>query len=217
MDEKQITELIERVRQSEKTRKQWQKNYSSKEWKEASKLHNLINGIPLNRGGCVDCVSDLFFQLKRNNFNLIIMKQQSKKFHLPKGTVIQLHGCDIITEHSSDAQMMRLLKIDKGQISKFTTYPENWRELINDSEDVEENLDEAQAEDVDSQDEESSQEETQTEEDEESSEEYKLRKEELLEKTNGELKSFMSANKIEIPNKAKKADLVEAILQTEFE
>lgn len=213
MKEKELDQLIQRVKDSESRRKNWQKEYNSEEWKEANKLHQLINGIPLSRGGCVDCVSDLFFQIKRNNVKIKIMKQEEKKFHLPKGTVIMLHGCQTITEHSTDREMMELLKLSPAQISKFTTYPSDWKELLGKGKEQEEESKEVEEVVEETQEEPSS--DKQEDEEEVSQVDNSEREAELLDFTNGALKEFMIDNDIEIPKKANKANLVEAILKAE--
>jgi hypothetical protein len=198
-----MKELFERVKASQSSLKDWRNVHTSTEWKEASKVNEILNGIPLNRSRNCECIEDLFFQLNRVNINQIIHMKQEQKFNLPKGTVITLHGCQVITENSTDEQMMNLLKLSPAHIVKFTKYPDNWKELVGGKAKPKaaapsDDTPQAPApKDVDDDG------------------GLSDREEELLGMKNQELQDLLIRNNVDLPEKINKRNLVNAVLKAE--
>lgn len=124
-----MEELIKRVKASEATKAVWRKNSNSNEWKEASKLNQILTGMPLNRSAHCECIEDLFFLLKRENVEQKIFEKMEKKFFLKPGKLIQSADMANIGESSSDELMIKALKRSPGLIKHFKTYPDNWKEI----------------------------------------------------------------------------------------
>lgn len=196
-----MEELINRVLKSESTKKVWRKDYNSNEFKEASAVNKLLNDIPLNRSPKCECLEDLFFQLKRINLKQTINTMKNKQFFL-KDVVIMLHGCQPISNKSTDEQMISLLKLSPAHISKFENYPKNWKEIC----EIEEKETEEETPEV---------EEPVIEEIEEETPEDNSRELELYSMKNGELKVILLKLVEELPKPAKKNDLIKAILEAE--
>lgn len=126
----ELEELIERVKSYESTKQIWRTKHYSVEFVEASKLNKLLTGIPLNKALKCECVEDLFFMLKLDNTKQKAMEKANKQFHLQKGKVIQSYNSDIITEHSSDEQLIEALRNNPGLIKFFDKVPDNWEQII---------------------------------------------------------------------------------------
>ena len=125
-----MDELIERVLSYECTKHIWRANPSSIEWIEASKLNKVLTGIPLNKSAKCECIEDLYFMLKMTNSKEKVMEKANKQFHLQKGKVIQSYGNDIISEHSSDEQLIEALRSNPALIKFFEKVPDNWEQII---------------------------------------------------------------------------------------
>jgi hypothetical protein len=126
----ELEELIGRVKSYECTKHLWRTKHDSIEFIEASKLNRLLTGIPLNKALKCECVEDLFFMLKLDNTKQKAMEKANKQFHLQKGKVIQSYGNDIISEHSSDEQLIEALRINPALIKFFDKVPDNWEQII---------------------------------------------------------------------------------------
>lgn len=123
-----MDELIERVKQSEGNKHTWRKDHNSVQWREANKLNKLLTKMPLNRR-CNDCLDDLFFLLKRPSINDKIETEMKRQFQLKKAKLIMQHGCDQLSEHSTDEELISGLKHSPAIIKYFEYYPENWQEI----------------------------------------------------------------------------------------
>lgn len=209
-----MEKLIERVKQSQKTLKTWRNDHTSIEWKEASKLNEILTGIPLNKARGCECVDDLFFLVNRTSINQINNKM-NQKFKVQTGKVIMLHGCTPVTDKATDEQIMNLLKLSPAHIKSLETYPENWREICG--------LDPERS--TSSQDDENSV--VLTEGDAEADlngksrpdnptdKAIEARKNDLLEMKNQELKGKIISMGGEIPKPSSKVNLVDAIIELE--
>lgn len=124
------------VRSFRPTLNEWKNNFNSTEYKEASRLNFALFGIHLNKRKNCDCVNDLMNYISRLDDDKIKQKQiiMESKFRLKKGTLIQLHGLDIMISEANltDAKAITLLKKYPAHISSFEVYPENWVELLED-------------------------------------------------------------------------------------
>ena len=153
----------------------------------------------------------------------------NRKFKLKPGKVIMLHGCTPITDKATDEQLINLLKLSPAHIAHFESYPDDWETLCgkkqhpgsqyeeDSSNDEEEDVDsQDDTSDEDSNDEDNAQEE---EEDDNSNDgddsDNEERKNELLEMSNNDLKEILIEMKQELPKKANKANLVDAIIEAE--
>jgi hypothetical protein len=121
-----MKELLEQVLASEGTKSTWRNDYNSNEWQNANKLNKHFFGISLNQSRGCDCVEDLFFYSKRQQIKLTIMNQ----FKLKKGCVITSFLHPTITEHSTDAEFINVLKVSPATIKFFSEFPENWEEVV---------------------------------------------------------------------------------------
>jgi len=215
-----MKELINSVKKSESTLKAWRNNHNSQEWKDASKVNEFLTGIPLNKARGCECVEDLFFLIKRTNINQVIKIEMSREFTLKPGKVIMLHGCTPITDKATDEQLINLLKLSPAHISQFESYPNNWKEICGMNETQASNYLEDK-ETSSSNDESSNNEDSAQEEEEDNnsndggSPENEERKNKLLEMKNNDLKKILIEMSQELPKKANKSNLVDAILEAE--
>lgn len=122
-----MQELLDKVLESESTKSKWRKDYTSVEWQNASKLNKILFGIHLNQSPNCQCLEDLFMMAKRKGIKSKIMQQ----FKLKKGVVITSFLHATITEHSTDEDVLKALKVSKGIIKYFSVFPDNWEQLAN--------------------------------------------------------------------------------------
>lgn len=131
-----LKQHIKIVRSFKPTLNEWKNKFDSTEYKEASKLNYALFGIHLNKRKNCDCVNDLMNYISRLDNEKIKQKQEimESKFRLKKGTLIQLHGLDIMISEANltDAKAITLLKKYPSHITSFEVYPENWKELLED-------------------------------------------------------------------------------------
>jgi len=114
-----MKELLEQVLASESKKSTWRNNYKSTEWLNANKLNKHFFGMNLNQSKGCQCVEDLFIYAKRQTLKNTIMNQ----FKLKKGTVITSLLHPTITEHSTDAEFINVLKVSPATIKFFVEYP----------------------------------------------------------------------------------------------
>lgn len=136
-----MEELIERVKRYEKTKTIWRSKFDSREFREASQLNKELFGIPLNRKLKCQCIEDLFFYIKNSKKVNQLTIQKMNKFKIKTDKAgnskqIQLHGHpEVLTNGNlTDAKAIALLKKCPAHIKSFETYPENWMDLIANSE-----------------------------------------------------------------------------------
>jgi hypothetical protein len=122
-----MKELFEKVSQSESTKHIWRNDYNSEEWRNANTLNRHLFGMSLNQSAGCQCIEDLFLMLKRESTKTKIMNQ----FKLRKNSVITSFLHPTITEHSTDAEFIAMLKVSPASIKYFVQFPENWKEIVN--------------------------------------------------------------------------------------
>lgn len=212
-------ELFERVKRNEATKSSWRNRLDSQQRRDASRLNQILTGMPLSdRVGC-ECVDDLYFLMKRYTKNKQINQipiNMENQFQLEKDRVIMLHGCNPVSSKSSDKELIALLKKYPGQISRFVKYPDNWREVVGldeatkGKEKTKEVKPEKELDNVDE-----SVDETQGTEDAENGS-LSQREAELLTMSNQELKDILlDVLKVDLPEKINKVNLVNAVLEAE--
>ena len=123
-------QLIDRVLLSKSTMKSWRNKHQSIEWREANAVNKALFADTFSKSYNCGCVEDFFYLLELKVKKQEITKIMDKKFILKKGKVIMSHGCDIVTEHSTDARCIALLRTNKKHASKFESLPENWEEIV---------------------------------------------------------------------------------------
>lgn len=128
------SERIKFVLSLEKTKSVWRKKHSSAEFKAASDLNFELFGMHLNKSKKCKCVDDLFFLLQRLNVEKLNLINQIKmsKFILKKGKVIMIHAMStaLTEKNMTDEKAIELLKIHKGHIKNFESYPEDWESIV---------------------------------------------------------------------------------------
>lgn len=124
-----MNDLLNRVLSYEATKAIWRSNVNSIEFQEASKLNLLLFGLKLNAAKKCECIEDLFFMIKKPNILNKLEMEENRQFFLKKGKVIQSFACDIITEKSSDKEMIAALKASPGLIKFFDRFPEDWKSI----------------------------------------------------------------------------------------
>lgn len=143
-------DLIDKVRQSEKTKHLWRDKYNSVEWKNANKLNILLFEMPLNNKPKCKCLEDLFFMLKSPNINQKYKKKMENRFKVKKGKVLGSHQFGFhLTEHSNDEQIMEALRLVPSLIAQMEKYPANWEQVVNGNEQVQEVVEEVESNDPD--------------------------------------------------------------------
>lgn len=125
-----MNELLVQVLASESEKHIWRNDYSSLNWKNASRLNVILFNLPLNKSIGCNCIEDLFFMLEQPNINQKIKTIMAKKFKVKPGKLIQTFGCDHVSEHSSDELCILLLKKYPQHIKNFESYPSNWEEIV---------------------------------------------------------------------------------------
>ena len=127
----QITqEVIDRVVMSQATLRSWRNKHNSNEWLEANAVNRALFGDTFSKAHNCGCVEDFFILLNLKLKKQSISEIMDRKFVLKKGKVVMSHGCDIVTENSSDDQCIALLRVNKKHASKFERLPENWEEIV---------------------------------------------------------------------------------------
>lgn len=122
-----MKELLEKVLESESSKEIWRNDYNSEQWRNANKLNRHLFGINLNQSKGCQCIEDLFFMIKRESVKNRIMNQ----FKIKKGSVITSFVHATVTEHSTDAEIIAMLKASPASIKYVVEYPENWKEIVN--------------------------------------------------------------------------------------
>lgn len=128
-----LKEEIKVVLSYENEKKNWRNNHNSKEWRLANKVSSRIMKEPLNRKPNCGCLEDLFIMLKSLTNDRINQKQivMDSKFKLPKGKMVMVHGFPILTsDNLTDENAIELLKHNSKCISMFSSYPDNWKEMV---------------------------------------------------------------------------------------
>jgi hypothetical protein len=115
----------------EATKDKWRTNFSSNEFKICDQLNYELFGIHFNRQKKCGCIEDFFLllksRLKKLNFKSINM---NKLFKLKQGTFIQSFDFqDGISEFSSDADCLKLLKSNPKTIKHFESVPLGWEKM----------------------------------------------------------------------------------------
>lgn len=135
-----MTEKIARVLASEQTKEVWRDHYNSIEWKEASELNKLLFGMPLNKRPKCYCLEDLFFMLKTSKSQTKIQMEAGRKFKLRKGITVSNHRLpNMLTEHSSEEEIIFALSILPHVAGECEFIPENWKEIVEAEQAVEAN------------------------------------------------------------------------------
>lgn len=133
----QLEDQIKEVLSYEATKEAWRTKHSSKEWQAASRLNNEFHNMPLSRA-CMSCLDDLYFTIHfREKKPSMQQKSQNKKnmeekkFILKPGKVITSHHFSHpVDQNSSEEDFIKLLRINKKHIDKFSKFPGNWEELV---------------------------------------------------------------------------------------
>jgi hypothetical protein len=115
----------------EATKDKWRGNFSSNEFKICDQLNYELFGKHFNKQKKCECIEDFFLLLKSRleklNFKSINM---NKLFKLKQGTFIQSFDFpDGISEFSSDADCLKLLKSNPKTIKHFESVPEGWEDM----------------------------------------------------------------------------------------
>lgn len=115
----------------EATKDIWRGNYGSKEFKICDQLNYELFGKHFNRQKRCECIEDFFLllksRLKKLNFKSI---QMDKKFKLKKGRLVQNHAFPYgVSEFSSDADCLKLLKLNPNNVKHFEEVPEGWESM----------------------------------------------------------------------------------------
>jgi hypothetical protein len=135
-------EIIQQAFSFESTKSIWRNDFNSKEFKLCSKINKFLFDIELNKAVNCQCVDDFFFYIKRKFQNTTIKNIMEKEFRIKSGKVIQsLHFANPLSESSSDAECIKLLKLNKKYASQFAVLPKDWEKRIegkNEAEKVEE-------------------------------------------------------------------------------
>ena len=190
-----MEQLFNRVKASESSKSIWRSDHDSIQFKAASKVNKILNGIPLNKAPRCECLEDLFFQLKRMNVKQKINIMESKQFYL-KDVMIMSHNCKAVTKDSSDADLIAVLKVSESHIKHFEKYPENWREICG----LDKESEAVEGGPVN----------------EEVEEDSTVSRIEVLEAMkNAELKEILLSMADELPTKPTKKNLIDAIIETE--
>ncbi|CAB4152510.1 hypothetical protein UFOVP606_13 [uncultured Caudovirales phage] len=125
---------IAEVLSYEKTKANWRTKHDSLEFIAASNLNNELFGLPLNKAKKCKCLEDLFFMIARMNSKTIrqINTKKMAQFKLKKDKLITLHGMsDAVTfNNCTDEKAIALLKLHKGHIKNFESYPQNWEQIV---------------------------------------------------------------------------------------
>lgn len=214
-----MKELIDRVIASESTKEIWRNKHNSPQWMDANELSKSALGKSLNKNTNCECLEDLFRIMRHRQTKKRVIMSKEKRFKVKPNSVIMVHGCKPVTEHSSDEDCIKLLKMHKVHISSFASYPENWEEIVfrNAKSLSVENQDEAEGvsdvEEIEEEFEEENQEET-TNLEGGLEESINSREEQLNSMKNAELKKLIPAENM--PEKKTKPELVKAILAIEF-
>lgn len=134
-------ELIQEAFSFEPTKSIWRKDFNSREFELCDKLNRFLFDERLEQKAGCECVEIFFFKLKRKFKNTSIQEIMEKQFKIKAGkAVISGHFPAPLTESSSDADCIKLLKLNKKYASQFSVLPKNWeaiidgKELENDSE-----------------------------------------------------------------------------------
>ena len=126
-----MNEKIQRVIASESTKETWRDHYNSTEWKEANDINILLFGMPLNKRPKCNCLDDLFFMLKSSKSLTKINMENSRKFKIRKGITISNHRLpNMLTEHSSDEEIIFAISILPHVANECEIKPENWKEVV---------------------------------------------------------------------------------------
>lgn len=123
----------------EATKDIWRGNYGSKEFKICDQLNYELFGKHFNRQKRCECIEDFFLllksRLKKLNFKSI---QMDKKFKLKKGRLVQHHAFPYgVSEFSSDADCLKLLKLNPNNVKHFEEVPEGWESMTLENEKTE--------------------------------------------------------------------------------
>lgn len=115
----------------EATKEKWRTNFSSNEFKICDQLNYELFGKHFNKQKKCECIEDFFLllrsRLEKLNFKSINM---NKLFKLNKGTFLQHFDFpDGISEFSSDADCLKLLKANPKTIKHFESVPEGWEKM----------------------------------------------------------------------------------------
>jgi hypothetical protein len=115
----------------EATKDIWRGNFGSKEFKICDQLNYELFGKHFNRRKRCECIEDFFLllksRLKKLNFKSI---QMDKKFKLKKGRLVQNHAFPYgVSEFSSDAECLKLLKLNPANIKHFESVPKGWESM----------------------------------------------------------------------------------------
>ena len=123
-----MMDLLEKVRNSEKTKAVWREDYRSEEFTNASKLNVILFGAPLNHRPKCSCIEDMFYMLKSKSINEKYKNKMEQVFKVKKGKVISSFKFNFhLTEHSTDELIIQALKVDQKLIDSLEFYPENWK------------------------------------------------------------------------------------------
>ena len=109
----------------------WRSNFGSNEFKICDQLNYELFGKHFNRQKKCECIEDFFLLLKSRlnklNFKSINM---NKLFKLKPGRLVQNHAfVDGVSEFSSDADCLKLLKLNPANIKHFDEVPEGWESM----------------------------------------------------------------------------------------
>lgn len=139
MESKQLEEKVQRVTANEATKHVWRKDYASVAFQEANELNELLFHESLERKPKCACLETFYFNLKFRHLNLHKLINMEEKQFKVKPTVVLQNFClsEPLTQHSSDADCIKLLRAFPKCLKHFESVPSNWEEIVNAETEVE--------------------------------------------------------------------------------
>ena len=131
---KNIEHLVDEVLNSLETVTAWKHDPSSIERRRMSKLHELMYGEALSakpKCGCVEDFANVLHRYQRSRLLSKLEHMDKKQFVLKQGRILQNYVlAEPLSNASSDADCIKLLRATPGAIKHFEKFPDNWEELI---------------------------------------------------------------------------------------
>lgn len=134
----ELKEQINLVLSYESSKQSWRHDYGSNEWRAASRLNEMLFGMPLNRSKNCQCIEDLYFMIKHNYNSEIINQKQyimdnQNEFKLKDGVVLQSHGHDVYTNANlTDEKAVAVLASNPKCAKFFAQLPKGWKKRAED-------------------------------------------------------------------------------------